>query len=85
MRQTYTNGIQCGDRPTLMVLTITTAGIEPVQDSSRGPTEKGVEMLGKGIKEELDFEVDRGEATEGKKVVEGGFSYYRRHLSMLLI
>ena len=68
-----------------MVLTITPAGIEPCPGSSRGPTEKGVEMLSKGIKEELDSEVDRGKQLEGKKVVEGGFSYYRRHLSMLLI
>ena len=42
-------------------------------------------MLSKGIKAELDSEVDRGKQLEGKKVVEGGFSYYRRHLSMLLI
>ena len=68
-----------------MVLTITTAGTEACPGSSRGPTEKGVEMLSKGIKEELDSEVDRGKQLEGKKVVEGGFSYYRRHLSMLLI
>lgn len=68
-----------------MVLTITTAGIEACPGSSRGPTEKGVEMLSKGIKAELDSEVDRGKQLEGKKVVEGGFPYYRRHLSMLLI
>ena len=43
-----------------MVLTITTAGIEACPGSSRGPTEKGVEMLSKGIKAELDSEVDRG-------------------------
>ena len=68
-----------------MLLTITTAGIEACPGSSRGLREKGVEMLSKGVKEERASEVERGKQLEGKKVVEGGFSYYRRHLSILLI
>ena len=58
-----------------MVLTITTAGIEACPGSSRGPREKGVEMLSNGVKEELASEVEGGKQLEGKKVVEGGFSY----------
>ena len=56
-----------------MLLTITTAGIEACPGSSRGLREKGVEMLSKGVKEELASEVERGKQLEGKKVVEGGF------------
>lgn len=50
-----------------MVLTITTAGLEACPGSSRGPREKGVEMVSKGFKKELDSEGERGKQLEGKK------------------
>lgn len=68
-----------------MVLTITTAGLELVQDQVGAQGRKGWKCSVKASRRSLTLKVKEGSNWRGKKVIEGGFSYYRRHLSMLLI